>query len=108
MWNEYLSELGGAVIAVKQPRGKVKLDQTCHPAATGAVSGAFWGMLIGRLFLVSGAGAAIGAASGALSGAMTAPGINDRFTRAEAFLPSHCFCNEHPLAKQEIHQCLVP
>jgi uncharacterized membrane protein len=33
-----------------------------HPAASGAVSGAFWGMLIGWLFLMPVAGAAVGAA----------------------------------------------
>ena len=42
---EYLIELGDAVIAVKQPNGRVKLNQLFHPAAAGAVSGTFWGAL---------------------------------------------------------------
>jgi uncharacterized membrane protein len=78
---EYLIELGDAVIAVKQPNGKVKLNQIFHPAAAGAVSGTFWGMLIGWLFLMPVAGAAIGAASGALGGALTDLGIDDRFMK---------------------------
>jgi hypothetical protein len=51
---------------VRQPNGKVKLNQLLHPTAAGAMSGAVWGMLIGWLFLMPVAGAAIGAASGAL------------------------------------------
>jgi uncharacterized membrane protein len=81
MQKDYLIELGDAVIAVKQPNGKVKLNQLFHPAAAGALSGTFWGMLIGWLFLMPVAGAALGAASGALGGAMTDLGINDKFMK---------------------------
>ena len=69
MQKEYLIELGDAVIAVKQPNGSVKLNQLFHPTASGAVSGTFWGTLIGLIFLMPLAGAAIGADTGALSGA---------------------------------------
>jgi uncharacterized membrane protein len=78
---EYLIELSDAVIAVKQPNGKVKLNQLFHPASAGAVSGTFWGALIGLLFLMPVAGAAIGAASGAISGAMTDLGVDDKFMK---------------------------
>jgi uncharacterized membrane protein len=81
MQKDYLIELGDAVIAVKQPNGKVKLNQLFHPTAAGATSGAFWGMLVGWLFLMPVAGAALGAASGALGGAMTDLGINDKFMK---------------------------
>lgn len=107
MQNQHLIELGDAVVAVQQPSGKVKLDQIFHPAATGAVSGAFCGMLIDWPFLLPAAGVAIGAASGALNGVLTAFEINDRFMRVGGFLPSHCFYNEPSLANQEIHQCLA-
>jgi len=63
MQQEYLSELGDAVIAVKQPNGHVKLNQLFHPAASGAAYGALWGTLIGMIFLMRLAGAALGAAS---------------------------------------------
>ncbi|PNE12911.1 MAG: hypothetical protein CR217_01265 [Beijerinckiaceae bacterium] len=81
---DYLIELGDAVIAVKQPNGTVKLNQLINTTAMGAVSGAFWGTLIGLIFLMPLAGAAIGAASGALGGALTDVGINDAFMKEVA------------------------
>src|SRR4051794_40631778 len=45
--SEYLIELGDAVIAVKQPNGRIKLNQLFHTTAAGAVSGTFWGALVG-------------------------------------------------------------
>ncbi len=81
MQKDYLIELGDAVIAVKQPNGGVKLNQLFHPTTTGAVSGTFWGTLIGLIFLMPLAGAAIGAATGALSGTLTDVGINDQFIK---------------------------
>ncbi len=84
MQKEYLIELGDAVIAVKQPGGHIKLNQLFSPTASGAVSGTFWGALIGMIFLMPLAGAAIGAASGALGGALTDVGINDQFMKDAA------------------------
>ena len=84
MQKEYLIELGDAVIAVKQPSGHVKLNQLFNPTATGALSGTFWGALIGMIFLMPLAGAAIGAASGALGGALSDVGINDQFMKDAA------------------------
>ncbi len=81
---EYLVELSDAVIAVKQPNGHVKLNQLFHPTAAGAVSGTFWGALIGMIFLMPLAGAAIGAASGALGGALADVGIEDQFMKDAA------------------------
>src|SRR5205814_2993297 len=81
---EYLIELSDAVIAVKQPNGHAKLNQLFHPTAAGAVSGTFWGALIGLIFLMPLAGAAIGAASGALGDALADVGINDRFMKDAA------------------------
>jgi len=84
MQQEYLIELGDAVVAVKQPSGHVKLNQLFHPTAAGAAGGALWGTLIGMLFLMPLAGTALGAAAGALGGALTDAGINDRFMREAA------------------------
>jgi uncharacterized membrane protein len=78
---EYLLALGDAVIAVKQPDGKVKLNQLVNMTATGAVSGGLWGTLVGMIFLMPLVGAAIGAASGALGGALTDFGIDDAFMK---------------------------
>src|ERR1700758_4454198 len=84
MQKEYLIELSDAVIAVKQPDGRVKLNQLFHPTAAGAVSGTFWGTLIGMIFLMPLAGAAIGAASGAIGGALSDVGINDKWMKDTA------------------------
>ena len=77
MQKEYIIQLADAVIATKNADGHVKLNQLINTTAIGAVSGAFWGTLIGALFLMPLPGAAIGAASGALSGALTDFGIDD-------------------------------
>ena len=84
MQQEYLIELGDAVVAVKQPNGQIKLNQLFHPTAAGAAGGALWGTLIGMLFLMPLVGAALGAGAGALGGALTDAGINDRFMRDAA------------------------
>jgi uncharacterized membrane protein len=69
---------------VKQPDGRLKLNQLFSPTASGAASGTFWGALIGMIFLMPLAGAALGATSGALGGALADVGINDRFMRDAA------------------------
>lgn len=74
---EYLLELGDAVIATKTENGHVRLNQLINTTAMGAVSGGFWGTLIGALFLMPAVGAAVGAASGALGGALSDFGIDD-------------------------------
>ena len=81
MQKDYLIELGDAVIAIKQPNGRVKLNQIFHPAAAGAAGGSFWGLLIGFIFMVPVVGVALGAAAGALGGAFADVGINDRFMK---------------------------
>ena len=78
MQKEYLIELGDAVIAVKDAQGHIKLNQLINTTKAGAVGGTFWGALIGLIFLMPLAGAALGAASGAIAGALTDVGINDK------------------------------
>jgi uncharacterized membrane protein len=89
MQKEYLIELGDAVVAVKHPDGKIKLNQLFSTTAIGAASGSFWGLIIGMIFLSPVVGVAVGAASGALAGAMTDFGIDDKFIKdvAEAIQP---------------------
>ena len=81
MQKDYLIELGDAVIATKCDAGQVKLNQLYQPVKAGAVSGLFWGSLVGLLFMMPLVGAAVGAASGALSGKFTDVGINDDFMK---------------------------
>jgi uncharacterized membrane protein len=84
MQKEYLIELGDAVIAVKDAGGRIKLNQLLNTTAAGAVSGTFWGSLIGLIFLMPLAGAAIGAATGAIGGALTDVGIKDGWMKEVA------------------------
>jgi uncharacterized membrane protein len=84
MQKEYLIELGDAVVAVKDENGRVKLNQLINTTATGAISGAFWGTLIGLIFLNPLLGMGIGAASGAIGGKLTDVGINDDFMKETA------------------------
>jgi uncharacterized membrane protein len=72
---EYIIKFGDAVIATKSTDGQIQLHQVVNTTASGAVSGSFWGLLIGVLFLNPILGAALGAAGGAL----TDFGINDQF-----------------------------
>ncbi len=78
---EYLIEISDAVIAVKREDGSVKLNQLLNTTASGAISGGFWGTLVGMIFMVPLLGTAFGAAAGALSGALTDYGINDAFMK---------------------------
>ncbi|HWK67449.1 MAG TPA: DUF1269 domain-containing protein [Rhizobiaceae bacterium] len=78
---EYLIQMNDAVIATRNESGRVKLNQIVNTTATGAVSGSFWGLLIGVLFLNPLVGAAAGAAAGALGGALTDVGIEDKFMK---------------------------
>jgi uncharacterized membrane protein len=87
--SEYLIDLDDAVVAVKDAAGKVKLHQAVNLPAVGAVSGGFWGTLVGLIFLNPLLGLAVGAGAGAVSGALTDVGINDKFMKdlAETMTP---------------------
>ena len=81
MQQEYLVDLEDAVIAVRKQDGKIKLLQLHNLTGAGAVSGGFWGLLVGLLFMNPLLGAAVGAGAGALSGALADVGINDQFMK---------------------------
>jgi uncharacterized membrane protein len=78
---EYLIDLADAVVVVRDDRGRVRLRQMYNLTAAGAVSGGFWGALIGLVFLNPLFGMAIGAAAGAVSGALRDVGIDDNFMK---------------------------
>ena len=84
MQKDYLISVEDAVVAVRKPDGSVKLNQTFSTAAAGGVKGAFWGFLIGLIFLNPLLGAALGAASGAISGTYSDFGVNNRFMKEVA------------------------
>jgi uncharacterized membrane protein len=78
---DYLLDLEDAVVVVKNDKGKVTLHQPVNLTAAGAVSGGFWGALLGLIFLNPLLGLAIGASAGAASGALTDIGIDDKFMK---------------------------
>ena len=81
MQKDYLIDLGDAVVAVKDQRGKVRLHQAVNLTTAGALRGGFWGALIGLIFLNPLLGLALGATAGAVGGALTDVGINDKFMK---------------------------
>ncbi len=77
---EYLIDLEDAAVVVRNQEGKVKIKQAQELVASGAISGGYWGLLIGIIFF-NPILAFFGAAVGALSGALTDIGIDDNFIR---------------------------
>ena len=64
MQKEYLVDLADAVVVIRQPDGKINMKQSIDTvgvgAASGGLSGALWGMLVGLFFLNPLVGFAIG------------------------------------------------
>lgn len=86
---DYLIDMEDVVVVTKNEAGEIKLHQAANLTATGAMSGGFWGLLIGAIFLNPLLGAAVGAGAGALSGKLADIGINDQFMKdiGETFQP---------------------
>jgi len=84
MAKEYLVDVADAVVATADENGKIKLNQMVNLWTVGAGGGAFWGLLIGFLFLNPLLGLVAGASVGALSGALSDYGINDKFMKEVA------------------------
>lgn len=86
---EYLIDLEDAVVVTRDPSGKIKLHQSVHlvplEAGYGFLAGAFWGTLVGLIFLnpIAGliAGGVTGGVLGTVSGALTDYGIDDNFIK---------------------------
>lgn len=74
-------KLSDAATVVRKADGKVKVKQAVDLVGAGALGGAFWGMLIGLIFLVPWLGLAIGAISGAIAGRLSDIGIDDKFIK---------------------------
>ena len=80
--NDYLVDLEDAAIIRRDPNGKLRVTTPAHHAAAwGALSGMFWGVLIGLLFLfpVAPLVGVAGGIMGAALGAATDLGIKDDF-----------------------------
>lgn len=81
MQKQYLLEMEDAVVVTRDPDGKTNLHQAVSLTAAGAVSGGFWGMLIGLLFLNPLLGAVIGAGAGAIAGRFRDIGVDDKMMK---------------------------
>ena len=79
---QHLITVADAATVVRTPDGKVKVKQATNLVGVGAFGGAFWGMLIGVLFLMPWLGLAIGAIGGAIAGKFSDVGIDDKFIKA--------------------------
>ena len=77
--NQYLLRLDQAIEVVRNPDGQVKIKDEHRLTGLGAIGGAFWGLLIGLIFLVPAAGFVVGTVSGALAGHFTKYGITKEY-----------------------------
>ena len=73
-----LIKVSDAATVIRKPDGKVKVKQANNLVGAGALGGAFWGMLIGLLFLAPWLGMAFGALGGAIGGKFADVGVDDR------------------------------
>lgn len=88
---QQLITLSDAATVIRKEGGKVKVKQANSLVGAGTLGGAFWGMLIGLLFLAPWLGLAVGAVTGALAGKFTDYGIDDKFIKdvGETVEPGH-------------------
>ena len=87
----YLIKFNDVVIATRDDKGRIKLNQLMNTTASGAAGGSFWGLLIGMIFLNPLLGVVAGAAGGAIAGALTDVGIHDKFMKelGSSLQPGH-------------------
>jgi len=74
---QQLLQIGDAALVWRDAKGKPRIQQAVNTTAAGAVNGAFWGTLVGLIFLNPIFGLAVGATAGAIGGKLTDIGIND-------------------------------
>jgi uncharacterized membrane protein len=88
---QHIVELEDAAVVIRRADGKVKVKQAVSLVGQGALGGAFWGMLIGLIFMMPWLGLAMGALGGALGGKMADTGVDDKFIKevGEKIEPGH-------------------
>jgi uncharacterized membrane protein len=79
--SQFLLNLDQAVEVVREENGKVKIKEEPRLTGIGAIGGAFWGLLIGLIFLNPAAGFLAGTASGAIAGHFTKYGITKEYMK---------------------------
>jgi len=78
--NQFLLKLDQVVEVVRKPDGEIKIKEEPRLTGVGAVSGAFWGLLMGLIFLVPVA-FIIGSVSGAVAGHFAKYGISKEYMK---------------------------
>ena len=81
MQKQYLLNMEDAVVVTRDENGKTRLHEASSLTVAGAAHGAFWGMLLGLLFLNPLLGAAVGAGAGAIAGKFTTIGIDNKMVK---------------------------
>ncbi len=84
MEEEGVIEVGDAVVATRNAKGKVHLHQSLPLVAVGSALGSFSGMLLGMLLLNPLFGSIAGAAVGAAAATFRDAGIDDAFMKSLA------------------------
>jgi len=79
--NQYLLNLNQVVEVVRKEDGQVKIKEEPRLTGIGALGGAFWGLLVGLIFLLPGVGFVIGAVSGAIAGHFAKYGITKEYMK---------------------------
>jgi uncharacterized membrane protein len=77
--NQFLLNLDQVVVVERKEDGQVKIKDEHRLTGLGALGGAFWGLLIGLIFLVPAAGFIVGTVSGAIAGHFTKYGITKEY-----------------------------
>jgi len=80
---DYYADIGDAVVATADAKGRIRLNQVVTPWVVGSASGSLWGLLIGLLFLHP----LLGIVAGAAAGAVSDFGIRDDFMKDVARVP---------------------
>ncbi len=78
---QYMLRLDQAVEVIREADGKIKIKDERRLTGLGALGGAFWGLLIGFIFLMPLVGVVVGEASGAIVGHFTTYGINKEYMK---------------------------
>ena len=78
---QYLLGLDQVVEVVRKSDGQVKIHQEHKFTGMAALGGAFWGLLIGLIFLIPVVGIAVGAITGAIFGHFANYGISKDFMK---------------------------
>jgi uncharacterized membrane protein len=77
--NDHIVDLTGLAVVTVDEDGKSHVDTPGKVVSSSAASGALWGALFGLLVLAPAAGALIGGAMGAVIGRLGKSGINEAF-----------------------------